>query len=341
MSSDRNNKNTSIISIKRKLVIILATLIVLQVIIIAQLSIFQSLGKPELTGKMVYHTYSDYLSRDSKLYLVDFKKNNKVCLNDNFTDVEHTMNGSFSPDGKDIVFMGVTKREYADEWDIFKYDLDSKLLINLTKNNGYRNEDPKFSPDGRFIVYKKGYWSNKLEQTIYDICELELDTGISRNITNNLREESMPNYSVDGKYIYYMRGLGADSEICKVDRRGESYGVECIFKDIGVQSYYPAIYKNKVYFSKWHSRSNSTDMLVILDENGNKTYGAFNNPDYNISDSYPICDEIVMFSGTMEELGEGGYDLYVGNISTGQVWKMNDYIKVNDKNHQLGVSYFK
>lgn len=37
-----------------------------------------------------------------------------------------------------------------DERDIFLYD--DKNVTNLTENSGYRNEDPKWSPDGKSIV---------------------------------------------------------------------------------------------------------------------------------------------------------------------------------------------
>ena len=303
---------------------------------------------PKIKGKIVYHTYSNYFCRDSELYMVDLESGIKTWLSEDFETVTHTMNGTFSPDGKSIVFMGITNRFYGEEWDVFLYSLDDKNLINLTENNGYRNEDPKFSPDGKCVVYKQGYWSETHNKMIFDIWEINVSTKVARAVTENIQEESMPYYSTDGKYIYYMRGEGGNSEICKVHREGEKYGVEIIFKEDGVQSYYPITYKDRVYFAKWHQTNNKTDMLVILNKDENKSAVNFNSEYYNVSDSYPISDKLVIFSGTIPEDNKGGYDLYIGNIITGEIWSMDNYTsnttnhakKVNDNRHQLGVSYF-
>ncbi len=339
--NEKDNKEVNFI--KRVITTIVASTLLLPVNIIAA-SETDSQSIPDLKGKIIYHTYSSYTARDSKLYMVDLDNGTQVCLNEDFEDAVHTMNGSFSPDGESVVFMGITNRFYGEEWDIFLYNLQDKFLINLTKNNGYRNEDPKFSPDGKFVVYKQGYWSAEQDRMVFDIWELELETKKTRQVTNNLEEESMPYYSTDGEYIYYMKGEGGSSEICEVDRRGEEYGVKTIFKEEGVQSYYPITYKDKVYFAKWHEPSNTTDMLIILDEDGKRIPVSFNNIDYNVSDSYPISDELVIFSGTtrgtIRGANKGGYDLYLGDILTGQVWSMDEYANINDNRHQLGVSYF-
>jgi len=63
---------------------------------------------------------------------------------------------SWSPDGKKIAFAGLDDRHY----DIFIMDADGSKIERLTtkkKNDGSgkwsTNEDPVFSPDGRFIMY--------------------------------------------------------------------------------------------------------------------------------------------------------------------------------------------
>jgi len=63
---------------------------------------------------------------------------------------------SWSPDGKKLAFAGLDDRHY----DIFIMDADGTKLERLTskkKNDGSgkwsSNEDPVFSPDGRFIMY--------------------------------------------------------------------------------------------------------------------------------------------------------------------------------------------
>ncbi len=57
---------------------------------------------------------------------------------------------AFSPDGKSVVFTGIT----GPSRDIFLLDLESKALRNLTADAGY-DTAPVFSPDGRFVYHTK------------------------------------------------------------------------------------------------------------------------------------------------------------------------------------------
>ncbi len=72
-------------------------------------------GNVELKGRIAYHSYSDYWSRDSKIYIVDFEAQTKECINDTIVGVQHTMNAHFNEEGTAIVFMGITERAYGDE----------------------------------------------------------------------------------------------------------------------------------------------------------------------------------------------------------------------------------
>ncbi len=54
----------------------------------------------------------------------------------------------WSPDGKSFVFAGWSEGKF----DLFIFKVDSGGIDRITKNEG-NNEDPMFSPDGRFIVF--------------------------------------------------------------------------------------------------------------------------------------------------------------------------------------------
>ncbi len=154
-------------------------------------------------GWLLWHSYSEYAALDSKLYLQTPDGSIKE-ISDDFI---HAMNGSFSITPEQITFMAIDSS--ADEWDIFLYDNGN--ITNLTKNSRFRNEDPKWSPDGKQIVFKRGYWDNSVGDFVYDLAMLNIDTYEVTMLTNDRAEEAMPVFSEDGKYIYYTRyteGIG-------------------------------------------------------------------------------------------------------------------------------------
>lgn len=293
---------------------------------------------PKLTGKLVYHSYSSYEARDSKIYLLDFDSKEKICLSDSFSGISNPMNACFNQDGSEITFMGIVNYPGYDEWDIFKYNLYTHELIDLTLNSNFRNEDPKYSPDGNKIIFKQGRWDFNLDDMVYDLKEINLNTYEVSNITNDMYENSMPYYSSDGNSIYYSRGAGNYSHIYKV-KRDLPNSTSQIFASENIKAYYPITFNNYLYFTKWYSSNNECDVIVRLNLNTNEmTTLPFNNPDFNCSDPYPISDNFLIMSSTKFDT-KGCYDLYIANSYTGETWPLDIYIYgVNDANHQLGVS---
>lgn len=293
---------------------------------------------PKISGKLVYHSYSSYEEKDSKLYLFNFDNNENICLSDKFDNIYNAMNANFSKDGSKIVFMGMEKDRDEDKWDIYTYNLQSGCLENLTENNDLRNEDPKFSPDGEKVIFKQGHWDEDEDDMVYDLKELDLKSKKVKSITKDLDEDSMPFYSEDGKTIYYARGIGENSKIYKVGRYNVK-DVKKIYSSKGVMCYYPIVYGNNLYFTRWYSKSNSSDMIMKMDlKTKEVTKLKFNNKNYNCSDPCPISEEYMIISSTK---GDNGYDLYFADINTGETWplsKLNS--KINDEREQLGASCF-
>ena len=113
-------------------------------------------------GWLLWHSYTSYEAGDSQLYL----QNPQGEISEITGDFIHAMNGNFGKSPDDIVFMAID--ENADEWDIFLYE--DKTVTNLTENSGYRNEDPKWSPDGKSIVFKRGYWNADVNDFTYNLA---------------------------------------------------------------------------------------------------------------------------------------------------------------------------
>ncbi len=161
-------------------------------------------NKPVIEGKMAYHSYTTYQDEDSQIFILDFTTGDKYCINDDLEkNIKHTMNASFNKYGTHIVFMALYSREYGDEWDIFIYELATKRCVNLTKDNGYRNEDPRFSNDAMHVIYKQGRWDSDLGEMVYSLWEMDFETYRTYKLIDDNTIQSMPCYGKDKNTIYF------------------------------------------------------------------------------------------------------------------------------------------
>lgn len=273
-------------------------------------------------GWLLWHSYSDYSALDSKLYLRSPHGETAEISG----DFVHPMNGDFGSSPADIVFMAIDKA--ADEWDIYRYNSISGEVINLTEKSGFRNEDPKFSPDGLNVIFKRGYWDNPRNDFTYNLAEINLQSGEITMLTDDTKEQSMPYYSEDGKYIYYSEYVNGISSICRLER--ETAEKTEIFSEIGVTAYYPIVKGKSLYFTKWLSADDRTDMIMRY--NGTEIQPMpFNSTDFNCSDACPIGENEMIFSSTKN----GNYDLFYfdGNESSPL-----EFAKT-DKN-ELGAAFY-
>lgn len=246
-------------------------------------------------GWLLWHSYSEYASLDSKLYL----RTPDGSIKEISGDFIHAMNGSFGIMPEQITFMAIDSS--ADEWDIFLYDNGN--ITNLTRNSGFRNEDPKWSPDGNQIVFKRGYWDNSVGDFVYDLAMLNIDTCEVTMLTNDLAEEAMPVFSEDGKFIYYTRYTDGIGSICCMDLT--THETEDIYSETNVTAYYPIIKGEQLYFTKWYSAENHCDQLMRYD-GSNITVLPFNSEQYDCSDPCPVKGDAMIYSSTSKV----GYDLY-------------------------------
>lgn len=274
----------------------------------------------ELNGWLMWHSYSSYSAMDSKLYV----RSPDGEITEVSGDFKSPMNGDFGSTQNDIVFMAID--EMYDEWDI--YLCKSGKIENLTKNSGYRNEDPKFSPDGRSIVFKRGYWSSEQNDFVYDLALLDLQSGNIAVLTDTLTEEAMPYFSDDGDYIYYADYSNASSSICRLSLNDKM--TETVFSEYDVNAYYPVCFGQSVYFTKWISAEDHTDSIIQYD---GKTFMSlpFNSAKYNCSDACPVSESQMIYSSSEN----GSYDLY---FYDGQKSVALDLI--NSDMQELGAAYF-
>ena len=251
-------------------------------------------------GWLLWHSYSEYTALDSKLYLQS-PDGSKQEISGDFV---HAMNGYFGITPEQITFMAIDSS--TQEWDIYLYDNGN--ITNLTKNSGFRNEDPKWSPDGKQIVFKRGYWDNSINDFVYDLALLDIATSEVTMLTDDRPEDAMPFFSEDGKYLYYTRYVDKIGSIYRMDMT--THATEDIYSETNVTAYYPIVKGEQVYFAKWYSAENHSDQMMCYDGT-NISVLPFNSEQYDCSDPCPITDETMVYSGT----ADGEYDLYYYNGS--------------------------
>ena len=300
--------------------------------------------KPTIRGKMAYHSYTTYKAEDSEIFILDFESGEKYCINDDLEeDIKNTMNPCFNKYGTHIVFMGLYPRKYGNEWDVFIYELATKRCVNLTRDNGYSNEDPRFSPDAMHVVYKQGSWSDEVQEMTYDIWEMDFENYRTYGLVENDYTQSMPCYGEDKQTVYCSRTDPEtnNGEIIKLSIRGEEIITGLISDNKDIHAYFPVYYKDKVYFSTWNSVENKMDKIIIYDEKSKLMIDPlFNSPEYNVSDAAPITDRYLVVSSTKDS--STGYKLYLADIETGLLFNLDKEYSFNtdDGRQQLGASCY-
>lgn len=279
-------------------------------------------------GFIIYHSYSNYDAWESKMLMYNFSTNIKTELSANW-NIDNTMNAHISPDGLKIVFMGDNSGLPRD-WDIYIWNIGStNHPTNLTNCNDMRDEDPKFSPDGNSIVFKQNG----------DIKVMNLSGNIIHTLTNDeyAIEESMPYFTTDGKQVIYAKDDNEKSDIYIISIDGT--GITSLYSEVGVSEYYPIIKDNASFFyTRWFSSSSQIDQIYQGDFFGNTNSLSINDIDSDNSDVYPMNSDYLFFSSNRKG-SIGGYDIYLGKISTGEVWSLTDF-GINSSLEDLGVCYF-
>lgn len=263
---------------------------------------FVSANINENKDKLLYHSYTSYDALDSKIYLYD-RASSKIRDIDS-GDFMNAMNADFGSNMYDIIFMAIDLK--YDEWDIYRYNSFTDKYTNLTENSGYRNEDPKFSPDGNKIVFKRGYWSSEQNDFVYNLAEMDLRTNEIIYLTDDISENSMPYYSADGSKVYYALSEKDKTSICELNKK--TMNTEVVFTEENVHVYYPVCSENRLFFTKWFSEYNHNDCIVELkDRQAFKL--PFNNETYNCSDPFSTDEGSLYYSSTER----GNYDIFFYN----------------------------
>jgi len=304
-------------------------------LVLVALSVFmvgQRPHTPSLEGTLIYHRYSDYQSWDATMWMIDLPTGELTQVGRDWTSMISPINAHFSADGLLITFMGSAAGLPENDWDVFTSAWDGKTWAepkNLTGPNGARDEDPKFSPDGKTIIYKQDGV----------LVTMSADGSGKEYLTQGEPESSMPYFAANGKDILFERS--GDIFLLK-------NGIETkMFAGDGESSYYPIGMDDKTYlYTRVQSTKHDAIMQGFYDGAASKTY-FFNSIDWDTSDSYPYEDgSNYIFYVTGDYLiPHGGYNLAFADLANKKRYDIDEFYgkkrstDINSEFQELGPAW--
>ncbi len=132
---------------------------------------------------------------------------------------------SWSPDGRYVAYtckkLSGTDYAVSTNSDIYLYDLDTRTTRNLSQPNPGYDKEPVFSPDGRYIAWNQmqtaGFESDRNRIIVYDLKKDKAED-ISADWDQN---GNHPQWSADGKKIYFTSGVRATTHLFSVEVNGK------------------------------------------------------------------------------------------------------------------------
>jgi hypothetical protein len=288
----------------------------------------------DLSGTLFFHRYSDYGSWDATMWSLDLDTGAFKQINQNWTTVLSPINAHVSTDGQYLTFMGSAaglpnidgKTQY--DWDVFISHWEGSQWsdpINLTGGNGKRDEDPKFSPNGKTIVYK--------EDGI--LATVASTGGVKTYLSIGEPESSMPYYRTNGTDILF-------------ERQGKIYLKTATGDQLmdpgtgGESSYYPIGVDNERFLFSRVQDSKHDGIRWGYYDGRQSTDLFFNNDTWDSSDSYPYKDARDFFflvSGDVN-IPKGGYNLVIADLKGKKVVNIDDlYGEINSHFEELGPAW--
>jgi Tol biopolymer transport system component len=106
--------------------------------------------------------------------------------------------GSYSPDGKQIVFC--SNKDNEDNLELYIMDADGKNVRQLTHAPGCYNGGPFFSPDGKKVIFR----SDRKKKDHLQIYVIDVDGKNEKALTDDLNwVQWCPYWYKDSKHIIY------------------------------------------------------------------------------------------------------------------------------------------
>ena len=161
---------------------------------------------------------SKYAERDA-LFFWDLRKS-KVVGRYQFNELVSILSPTWAPDGKSVVFSGLSVSGYSDLYRLWLADPGDSLgagrLERLTSDR-YEDLDPTFSPDGRTVVFSSDRTAFG-KSGAHNLFALDLPTGAIRYLTYGDWRDEAPRWG--GNRIYFASDRDGTFQIYSVDSTG-------------------------------------------------------------------------------------------------------------------------
>jgi len=300
---------------------------------------------PAFTGRMVYTvcTACNTMQESRALYLFDFHAvstcTTPVLVPTAAWSLTGPVSPHFSPDGQAIIFSAVEPT--GTEHDLYYWKIGDEWVTNLTPAAPgtlglNRSEDPNFTPDGSSIVWK--HTDNNSNTSLY-LASLNFDgsgrpsvgapTALATGMHGSPSEISGPVVTSDGAHVYVFTGSGDNRLVQGAPIGGGGVGLAYPQNLSESYAYYPVI--NRTSGVLTYVAGGTSDQIKYFPggqantfpQAGTATAWAGNDAGADNSDPTFIDGDYFIFSHDKNAGGNSDYDLYVGQLSTGQKWDLN------------------
>ncbi|MBN2426223.1 MAG: PD40 domain-containing protein, partial [Calditrichaceae bacterium] len=141
--------------------------------------------------------FSSKSGETDALYIYNIPER-KVTEKKYFDHIVGISSPAWSPDGKKIVFSGLSIAGYND---LYIYDSEAETLIRLT-DDFYNDLDPVFSPDGEAIAFSSDRTSSG-EKGFTNLFLLDLNSRNILYLTHGNHNDIAPAFSPEGDFLAY------------------------------------------------------------------------------------------------------------------------------------------
>ncbi|MBN8461031.1 MAG: hypothetical protein J0M04_24640 [Verrucomicrobia bacterium] len=292
-----------------------------------------------LHGRLVWHSYDRYAFEGVRSWMADFdaKKVTEITL----PRLKGAMNYHFNSDGTEVVFMSDDRDLPGDQWDIWLARITPDGLAKATRitpADGSRNEDPKFSSDGSRIIFKK----NRHHIAAIDRTAITIDGGNQEPaqviLASDKLEIGMPFFLAGSRTDFLYAAVTPDRR--SIIGRHDAGGSHTLYDIPGAHAYYPvAVTPGEFYFSSGISGTTPDQLYKGNIEGRPPVSASFNIRAAETADACPAGPEWLFYSSTRDK-GTGGYDVWLGNFSTGATCNLSTLVPgANQPNSDLGATF--